>query len=376
MNRPKIKPEPLFVKIIRLLTGFVFIFSSTVKGIDPLGTAYRVEDYLLVYGWTSLNDYALPLGVVLIIAEFLIGFALVFRLKSKLAGLGVLLMMVIFTVVTYLDARYNMVPDCGCFGDAVKLTNWETFYKNIVLILMAAVVFAYRKRMKIKMPGRVQWAVLILFVGLYSGFVVHSYRHLPVMDFRAWKVGNDMKPEGLDLVKTYVKYRNNQTGEEQEFLSPDYPWNDSVWMSQWTFVDQRIDDSQRILKHGIMLEDSDGNDYTADIFENPEFQLILVSWDLEEASPKGLKKMVEVNDMANQLNIPIVLITSSSQQIIQQTLQFYHLDMESLFADDIELKAMIRSNPGLVLMHDGVVIQKWPFRNFPDKKELETYLTR
>jgi len=375
MNRPKVKPEPLFVKIIRLLTGFVFIFSSTVKGIDPLGTAYRVEDYLLVYGWTSLNDYALLLGVILIIAEFLIGFALVFRLKPKLATLGVLLMMAIFTVVTYLDARYNMVPDCGCFGDAVKLTNWETFYKNIVLILMAMVVFAYRKRMKIKMPGRIQWAVIIVFVGMYSWFVVHSYRHLPVMDFRAWKVGNDMKPQGLDLVKTYVKYRNNQTEEEQEFLSPDYPWNDSTWMSQWTFVEQRIDDSQRILKHGIMLEDSDGNDYTADIFENPEFQLILVSWDLDEASAKGLKKMVEVNDLANQLNIPIVLITSSPQDVIQKTLELYHLDLESLFADDIELKAMIRSNPGLVLMHDGVVIQKWPFRNFPDKKELESYLT-
>jgi uncharacterized membrane protein YphA (DoxX/SURF4 family) len=374
MYRNKIKPEPLLIKLIRIFTGLVFIFSSTVKGIDPIGTAYRVEDYLLVYGWTSMLDYALLLGVFLIIVEFLIGFALVFRLKSNIAGLGVLLIMAVFTVITYLDARYNMVPDCGCFGDAVKLTNWQTFYKNIFLIVLALIIFIYRKRMKIKMPCRIQWAMLVIFVGLYAGFVIHSYRHLPIMDFRDWKVGNDMKAEGLDLVKTYVKYRNIETGEEQEFLSPDYPWNDSIWMSQWTFVNQRIDDSQRILKHGVMLEDTEGNDWTMDIVENPEFQLILISWDLQEASHSGLSSLRKVIDEANELNIPIVLITSSTSDIIEKYLNEYQLDVETLFADDIELKAMIRSNPGLVLMHNGIVIQKWPFRNFPDKTALESFI--
>ena len=375
MYRNKIKPEPLLIKLIRIFTGLVFIFSSTVKGIDPIGTAYRVEDYLLVYGWTSMLDYALLLGVFLIIVEFLIGFALVFRLKSNIAGLGVLLIMAVFTIITYLDARYNMVPDCGCFGDAVKLTNWQTFYKNIFLIVLALIIFIYRKRMKIKMPCRIQWVMLVIFVGLYTGFVIHSYQHLPVMDFRDWKVGNDMKAEGLDLVKTYVKYQNTETGEEQEFLSPDYPWSDSVWMSQWSFVSQRIDDSQRILKHGVMLEDVEGNDWTMDIIENPEFQLILVSWDLQEASSSGLSSLRKVIDETNELNIPIVLITSSTNDVIEKYLKEYQLDVETLFADDIELKAMIRSNPGLVFMHNGIVLQKWGFRNFPDKTELETYLT-
>ena len=132
MYRKQLLPEPIWIKIIRLFTGLVFIFSSVVKGIDPMGTAYRFEDYLLVYGWTFMMEYVLALSIFLIIVEFLIGVALVFRLKSKLATLGLLLIMVIFTVVTYLDARYNMVPDCGCFGDAVKLTNWQTFYKNIL----------------------------------------------------------------------------------------------------------------------------------------------------------------------------------------------------------------------------------------------------
>jgi len=374
MYRKKLLPEPIWIKIIRLFTGLVFIFSSVVKGIDPMGTAYRFEDYLLVYGWTFMMEYVLALSIFLIIVEFLIGVALVFRLKSKLATLGLLLIMVIFTVVTYLDARYNMVPDCGCFGDAVKLTNWQTFYKNIFLIVLAIIIFTNRKRMKIKMPSRIQWLLLVLFIGLYSWFVVYSLRHLPMIDFRNWKVGNDMKSEGLDSVKTYVKYKNKQTGEEQEFLSPDYPWSDSLWMTQWTFVDQRIDDSQRVLKHNVILEDSEGHDWTADVFENPEFQLVLISYDLDAASPKGLTEASAMSIKAEQLGIPIVLITSSPRTKIEEMEQTYYLNMDALFADDTELKAMIRSNPGLMLLHDGVVIKKWHYRDFPDKSELENCL--
>ncbi len=375
MNRKKIKSEPLLVRIIRIITGLVFIFSSTVKGFDPIGTTYRVEDYLLVYGWNGMLQFALALSVFLIVIEFLIGIALVFKLQAKLAALGLLLIMVVFTAITYLDARYNMVPDCGCFGDAVKLTNWQTFYKNIYLIILAVIVFAYRKRMKIKIPQVVQSVILVLMVGFYTWFVVFNYQHLPMLDFRDWKIGNDMKAEGLDQVKTYVKYQNIATGEEQEFLSPDYPWSDSVWMAQWTFVGQRIDDSGRILKHGVMLEDSEGNEWTQAVFENPDYQLILVAYDLEEANADGLKSVKQVVSDAEKLNIPIVMLTSSGEAIYTKVLGGYGIEVETLFADDIELKAMIRSNPGLMLMHNGIVLGKWPFRDFPDEATLQTYLT-
>ncbi|OFY48341.1 MAG: hypothetical protein A2W85_10245 [Bacteroidetes bacterium GWF2_41_31] len=367
--------EPLWLKVIRIFTGLVFVFSSTVKGVDPMGTAYRVEDYLLVYGWTSLMDYALMLGVFLIIIEFLIGVALIFKLKSSLATFGLLLIMVIFTVVTYLDALYNMVPDCGCFGDAVKLTNWQTFYKNIFLIVLAVLIFSYRKRLKLNLPPVLQWIILVVFIGGYSWFVITNCHHLPMVDFRDWKVGNDMKSEGLDQVKTYVKYKNNQTGEEQEFLSPDYPWNDSTWMSQWTFVDQRIDDSQRVLKHHVLLEDEAGNDLTAEIFENPDFQMVLISNDLDAASTMGLTRASAIEFEASKLDVPMVLVSSSSFEKMDEIKKDYHLNMESLIADETELKAMIRSNPGLMLLHNGIVIKKWHYHDFPDKEELVTILT-
>jgi hypothetical protein len=311
----------------------------------------------------------------LIIVEFLIGVALIFKLKSSLATLGLLLIMVIFTVVTFFDALYNMVPDCGCFGDAVKLTNWQTFYKNIFLIVLAVLIFSYRKRLKLKLPPALQWIILVVFIGGYSWFVITNCRHLPMVDFRDWKVGNDMKSEGLDQVKTYVKYRNNQTGEEQEFLSPDYPWSDSAWMSQWTFVDQRIDDSQRVLKHHVLLEDAAGNDLTAEIFENPGFQLVLISNDLDAASTMALTRASAIGFEASKLDVPMVLISSSSFQKMDEIKQDYHLNMESLVADETELKAMIRSNPGLMLLQNGFVIKKWHFHDFPDKEELVTILT-
>lgn len=121
---------------IRIFLGLVFIFSSVVKGIDPVGTSYRVQDYLLVYGWTPLVPYALWIAFLVIFSEFLIGISFLFKIFIRTAAGAILLMLMFFTVVTWLEARYNMVTDCGCFGDAVKLTNRQTFYKNIVLIFL------------------------------------------------------------------------------------------------------------------------------------------------------------------------------------------------------------------------------------------------
>jgi len=265
--------EPVYVKIIRLITGLVFIFSSVVKGIDPLGTDYRIVDYLEAYGWYFLVDSSFILSIVLISAEFLIGIALLLKLKGRLAALGVLIMMAIFTPVTYFDAMYNMVPDCGCFGDAVKLTNWETFYKNIVLMIFALIIFFNRKKTDIRIPGGVQVIMLALILAAFDWFICYNYAHLPVVDFRDWKVGNDMKSTGKETVVNYLVYKNKSSGEVKEYVSPDYPWNDSVWMSEWEFVNQHIDDSQLILKHGLLIEDEAGNNVTEDLIENPGYQL-------------------------------------------------------------------------------------------------------
>jgi len=265
----EIKKEGVFFATLRILLGLVFIFSSFVKGIDPLGTAYRVEDYLDAYGWYSLWHFSLFLSILLITVEFVLGVALLFKFRARAASFGALLLMTFFTVITYYDAKYNMVPDCGCFGDAIKLSNQGTFYKNIILIVLAILVFAGSRRMKRSLPFWLQNILLIMVASLYVFFIFYNYNHLPMIDFREWKEGKDMKAANQDAIKTFVIYKNKETGETKEFESPNYPWNDSVWMSQWEFVDQRIDRSAVEIKHHLIIMDESGSDYTDEIINNP-----------------------------------------------------------------------------------------------------------
>ena len=376
MSSPEARKEPFFFKSIRIVLGLIFIFSSFAKGVDPLGTTYRVEDYLIAYGIDWLLPMALSIAILLMTIEFMIGISLLLKLHPRLAAWGVLLIMVLFTVVTYFDARYNLVPDCGCFGDAIKLSNRMTFYKNIVLIILAIIVFIARKRVEAKKPVWFQSVLLFLIAGGFVWFVNYNYNHLPLVDFRDWKVGNDMKNSGEENEKTYVMYRNKETGEVKEFLSPDYPWNDTVWMKQWEFVDQRIDDSKVIRKHGLFIEDEEGDDVTMSIIENPGFQLILTTYDLEEANGGGMIKAAELyHSLTEEDNISFVLLSSSDVDVVEKYKEVYRIDYEVYYADDIELKAMIRSNPGMMLMHDGIVLKKWHYHDFPDRKELKKVIT-
>lgn len=367
--------EPSVVKVIRVITALIFLFSAVTKGIDPVGTNYRVVDYLEAYGWYSLIDFSFALSVLLISVEFLLGIALLFKLRIRLAALGVLLIMIFFTVVTFVDAMYNLVTDCGCFGDAVKLTNWQTFYKNLVLLVFVIIIFIKQKSIARKMYKWMQIAILIIFLAGFDWFIFHNYNHLPVVDFRDWKIGNDMKSSGRETVKNYLVYKNNETGETKEFISPNYPWNDSVWLSEWEFVNQRIDDSQLVLKHGLIIEDENGNNFTEEIIENPDYQFVLTSYDIEKADGLGMIDAAGLFNKMNQNNVNVAMLTSSTEDIIEKYKELYSIDYDVFFADDTELKAMIRSNPGLVLMKNGVVISKWHHNDFPQINEVEELLS-
>ncbi len=371
MRRNKNKKEPAWLKVIRIFIGLVFIFSSVVKGIDPVGTAYRVEDYLVVFGWTGILHFSLAIALLVIISEFLLGVAFLFKAVMKLAIPAIVLMMAFFTVVTYFDAVNNWVPDCGCFGDAVKLTNLQTFYKNIILVIfLLPFIFRFGIYGKRKVY-LYEWLIVIIFGAGFTFFVSYNYNHLPVVDFRNWKEGRSLKSDNSGKEKVYVTYKNKSTGETKEFLAPNYPWNDSVWMSQWTFVDQRIDDSQVIKKYDLQIEDTLGNNLTKEIVENPDYQLIIVSCYLNEADDDGLKKLHDIVSYADSRGISIVLLTASESDEITKVLKEYGLNVPAFFADDIQLKAMIRSNPGLILLHDGTVVKKWHYNDFPSEGQLK-----
>ncbi len=361
---------------IRIFLGLVFIFSSVVKGIDPVGTSYRVQDYLLVYGWTSLVPYALWIAFLVIFSEFLIGISFLLKIFIRTASGAILLMLMFFTVVTYLDARFNMVTDCGCFGDAVKLTNWQTFYKNIVLILLSVLFLWGNRKSWRKKPKFLPQFLMLTFLGAgFLGFMFYNLNHLPVVDFRNWKTGRNMTSDTMQKVKTYVVYRNKKTREKKEFLFPRYPWKDTAWMRRWTFVSQRTVAPPSVRKYNLIIEDSLGNDRTKAIIDNPGFQFILVSFDMSRADEEGLKRASALSDFLSKKGISMVLVTATDQRTVKQIEARYGLRIPVFQADETDLKAMIRSNPGLLLLHHGVILKKWHYHDFPGSRQIKKFLT-
>lgn len=361
----------ILANLSRILVGLVFIFSGFVKGVDPLGTAYRIEDYFIAYGTSWANPLALYLSIFLCALEFFLGVALLLNLRLKLLAWPLLILSIFFLVLTFFDAIYNPVPDCGCFGDAIKMTNWETFYKNIVLILLVWFIFIYRKKFRPWLQkGAANLAMLIIFAGFIL-FSVQQYRHLPVIDFLGWKVGNDLVPDNPGTAKVYLIYRNKATKEEREYLSPNYPWNDSAWVKEWEFVNQRIDESGVKKGHSLRIFDSEGNDLTEVYVNNPEYQFLVASYDLSGGSRKGMERLNKLFTEINELGYSFVVLTASLDDEIADYREGLHPDLEFYHADDIELKMMIRANPGLILLKDGIVMGKWHWRDIPTLEELK-----
>ena len=347
--------------VCRLLVGALFIFSSFTKGVDPLGTKYKMLDYLAVYGMTWLNDFALILAILMILAEFIVGICLITKVFPRLAVLGATLLMMFFTATTLFDALYDLVPDCGCFGTAIKMSNWQTFYKNLVIDAVLIPLIINNKRLENKMSGGTQFAIGCVYALAFLGFEVYNYRHLPVVDFMNWKVGKQLNVETSGDADIYLIYRNKATGETQEFLSPNYPWNDSVWMSEWEFVDQRTEGGSNFL--GFSALDESGNDVTESILTTEKL-LMFTSHDLADVTEKQWAKVKEVTETAEKQGYIVIWVVANEPEFVEQLREQYDFLYEVYYADELEIKPIVRSNPGLVWLDNGLVKNKWSVVDF------------
>ena len=347
--------------VCRLLVGALFIFSSFTKGVDPLGTKYKMLDYLAVYGMTWLNDFALVLAMVMILAEFIVGICLITKVCPRLAVLGATLLMLFFTITTLFDALYDLVPDCGCFGTAIKMSNWQTFYKNLVIDALLIPLIMNNGRLKSKLESGVQVFIASAFALAFLGFEIYNYRHLPVVDFMNWKVGKQLTVETANESKVYLTYRNKATGEMKEFLSPNYPWNDSVWMSQWEFVDQRTEGGANFL--GFSALDEDGNDITESILTT-ENLLMFTSHDLSKLTEKDWEKAKEITAVAEEHGLTVIWVVADEPHYVKHLQEKHDFIYEVYYADELEIKPIVRSNPGLIWLDNGLVKDKWSSVDF------------
>ena len=380
MNSSNIRT--FFLWISRIIFGAVFIFSGFVKAIDPLGSVYKFQDYFLAFNAEWLFPTALPMAILMSGLEFVIGVTILLGIKMRWSAWGALLFMAFFTPLTLYIALTDPVPDCGCFGDALIISNWETFWKNVVIFAASIFIFIHRERFKPLWSEKKDW-YLAGFVAIFIFWLsVYCLRNLPVIDFRPWKVGNDINELVIptpEVADTYLIYENKNTGERQEFAPSDLPWNDPEFMENWKFVDQRrvvIQEYQEPAINNFVIQDEYGDDYTESYIGHPGYQFLVIVYDVNRTNKRAFERRInEFAANAEAEGISLIALTGSSfsnidafRHEVQAAYPFYQ-------SDEIALKTIIRSNPGLVLLKDGVVKAKWHYRNIPDYSRVrEKYL--
>lgn len=362
----------------RIIIGIVFLYSGFVKGIDPLGSTYKFTDYFNAFSMSWLSSASFLFSLLFSSLEFTIGLCLLLNVKIKWASLGALSFMCIFTPLTLLIAISNPVSDCGCFGDALKISNWETFFKNIILLALAIQLF--RGRHKIKSPWRYsdQYFLvvgIIIFIGFISNY---SYKHLPLIDFRPYKIGVNIKegmeiPEGapIDEYQSIFKYRNIKTGKINEFDESNYPWQDTL---NWEYVDIR----QKLIKKGFhpkindfTLQHTLNGDISEQILYDQGYTFLLISYDINKYDSSNQLNIRELASYSLQHGHAFYCVTSSLDKDTQRFSEETNSDFEFCNMDETQLKTIIRSNPGLLLLKDGTIIHKWHANDIPSIDKLQ-----
>ena len=364
----------LIASISRILLGLVFIFSGVVKAIDPLGTVYKIEDYLKAFGgfFTELLPMAEVAAWALIILELLLGVCMVLNIRSQWTAWVSLLFYLVMTPLTLYIALTNPVSDCGCFGDAVVLTNWQTFWKNVVLIILAIVLVACRKHTRQLWSNWMEVVLTVLTIVAAVAFMTWTRLHLPLKDFRPYKVGNhlptlmeypdDAEPDVYEYSFVYEK-----DGVEQTFTLENYPKGDSTW----TFVRSN---SKLIKKgyeppiHDFEIINAEGEDLTWDILESEEPVTLVVMYDLKKADKKQMAKVVNLlgdeamRQEGDEAGV-YILTGSGTDDIINFCLEYPALSDCICTCDPVTLKTIVRANPGAIVVQNGTVMDKYNLRD-------------
>lgn len=375
MGMERTRLNTIGVNGCRLLLATTFLFSGFVKSIDPLGTYYKMQDYLSVWELGDNFPALLVLGVAVLLStlEFWAGACLLWGVRRISSSWAAFLLMCFMLPLSLWIAVANPVADCGCFGDAWILTNWQTFGKNVVLWLAAWCVMRSNQRIIRFVSAKAEW-----FVPLYSGifaFLLASYclYHLPLIDFRPYREGTDIRqamtiPPGEQPTQWETLFTLEKAGKKREFTLADYP------DSTWTFVGSRTvmkqkgyepsiqDFSLTSVEHGEELSDS--------LLSVPGYTFLLVAPRLEEADDSEIDLINEIYDYCIEHGYGFLGVTASGEESIEWWCDRTGAEYSFALADDIMLKTLIRSNPGLVLLHHGVILRKWNHHDLPDEYQL------
>ena len=359
------------VQISRIFTGVLFIISGFIKLNDPLGFSYKLQEY---FGADVLNlefliPYALAISVIVVVFEVVLGVFLLIGYKVKFTLWSLLLMIVFFTFLTFYSAYFDKVKDCGCFGDAIKLTPWGSFRKDLVLLVLVLILFAgikYIKPIFSKLPNAII-ALLSFIVSLWFGY--HVLMHLPAIDFRAYSIGSNIQ-EGMAIPDNAPKpileytWTFKVNGEEQEFVTNgSYPSVDGEYVGVET---KTIDEGYVPPIQDFSIE-SDDEDLTMPFLET-ENLIIIAMYSIDNAEAEGVAKLKVFSDNAIKKGYTVIGLTSSGPEAKQQIKSDYNLDFDFYLCDEKVVKTIVRANPGIVVLNKGTVVNKAHWNDIEDIK--------
>jgi uncharacterized membrane protein YphA (DoxX/SURF4 family) len=362
----------------RIFAGLVFVFSGFVKAIDPMGFAIKFEEYFIAFHLDFLIFTAIPLAIFISAAEFMIGLNLLAGIRLRITAVLLMIFMSFFTVLTFILALTNPVSDCGCFGDAIKLTNWQTFYKNMILLIPTLFIFINREKTGRFATPSWEWTLAGMNFLLAAAISLFCIRYQPLLDFRPYRTGFSIPekmatPEGApaDIYETVLVYQKN--GVRQEFSESNFPWQDTTW--KW------VETRQTLIKkgyeppiHDFSITTEEGLDITENILRDSSYTFLIIAPFLENSSVKGMERMNRLALKASELGFSVFCLTASPGKQIATFKEKFQPDFPFCTTDETTLKTIIRANPGLLVLREGTILGKWNHADVPDPGKIKANL--
>lgn len=353
-------------KVVRWFVGILFIFSGLVKLNDPIGTAIKMEEYFEVFSTdiSSLFHYLVPfslsVGLFVVILEILLGVAVLINYRMNLSTWTLLLLIIFFTFLTFYSAAFNKVTDCGCFGDAIPLNPWQSFLKDIVLMVLTVFLFIRKKNYQPIFSSKIGNFILGFVFILSIAIAYYAIEHLPVIDFRAYKIGADLKASMQPSEEFRYKYIMERDGENYEFEY--YPTDTSYKFVEMILLNPEAE--PKITDYNIWNEDGD---FTEETFNGTKLLIIF-----SDVNKSRYKKIEEIKRLAEDIknNVESWIITANNESTYENFRHEYQIPLPYFYADGTVIKAMIRANPGLILLRDGIVMGKWHNNDIPTKEDI------
>lgn len=369
----------LATTLTKLFVGLLFIFSGLIKLNDPLGFSYKLEEYFEVFHITFLTPFAVIIGFSLCALEVILGIFLLISYYTPKVLWALLLLILFFTFLTFYSAYFDVVKTCGCFGDAIALTPWQSFTKDIILLLSIALLFYQRKQLSVKIAKPF---ISILTIGFTFLLGIYTYNFLPIIDFLPYKIGANLiklttlppnaQPDEYEILYDLqnLKTKQHKTVTDKEYIKSKI-YADKNWILKAASPPKLVKKGDQIIIKDLNIYDAGGVSYTSEIIENPYYTLIAVAYNLNNTKVKAIGNINAIAINAIQdFNIRAIILTTNSASEATLFAKNNKLVMDIFYADAVPLKSMVRSNPGLLLLKNGVIINKWGANNLPSTDEL------